>query len=162
MMCAYPTIRRRSVYGYTETGMLEEAGDLFNAVTFIVFGAVLIGPALGHVSWTVFGYALLSLTVVRMVPVALSLTGTRARVPTVAFVGWFGPRGLATIVFVILILEEHHRLPHQSLLLTTAVVTIGLSVVAHGLSAAPVAQRYATWYQSDIRAENHPGSEATD
>ncbi|MGW6729442.1 cation:proton antiporter [Nocardia sp. NPDC055029] len=151
----FGTIRRRTANDSDDAGLLDESGDLFNAVTFIVFGAVLLGPALGHLSWAVLGYAVLSLTVVRMVPVALSMIGTHARAPTIAFVGWFGPRGLATIVFVILILEEHQELPHEDLLLTTAVVTIGLSVLAHGLSAAPLAQRYAAWTRHHPRAEQH-------
>ncbi|MEU2005267.1 cation:proton antiporter [Rhodococcus sp. NPDC019627] len=133
--------------------LLDEAGDLFNAITFIVFGAVLLGPALGNLSWAVLGYAVVSLTVVRMVPVALSLVGTRPRAPTVAFLGWFGPRGLATIVFVILIFEESGELPHEELLLTTAVIAIGLSVLAHGLTAAPLADRYATWFRRHPRGE---------
>ena len=77
-----------------------------NAVTFIVFGAVLLGPALGDVTWSIALYAVLSLTVVRMIPVAIAMIGTGARRPTVAFLGWFGPRGLASIVFAILVLEE--------------------------------------------------------
>ncbi|QTJ65297.1 cation:proton antiporter [Rhodococcus sp. ZPP] len=133
--------------------LLDEAGDLFNAITFIVFGAVLLGPALGHLSWAVLGYAVVSLTAVRMVPVTLSLIGTRPRAPTVAFLGWFGPRGLATIVFVILIFEESGELPHEELLLTTAVITIGLSVLAHGLTAAPLADRYAAWFRHHPRGE---------
>ncbi|MFE7718957.1 cation:proton antiporter [Nocardia rhizosphaerihabitans] len=149
----FGTIRRRTANDSDNAGLLDESGDLFNAVTFIVFGAVLLGPALGHLSWAVLGYAVLSLTVVRMVPVALSMIGTHTRAPTIAFVGWFGPRGLATIVFVILVLEEHQELPHEDLLLTTAVVTIGLSVLAHGLSAAPLAQRYAAWARRPPRAE---------
>ena len=75
-------------------------------MTFIVFGAVLLGPALDNLSWAIAGYAVLSLTVVRMLPVAVAMLGTQRAAPTVAFVGWFGPRGLATIVFVILIVEE--------------------------------------------------------
>ncbi|WP_077042863.1 cation:proton antiporter [Rhodococcus sp. MTM3W5.2] len=150
----FGAIRRRSGGGEEGERLLDEAGDLFSAVTFIVFGAVLLGPALGHLSWAVLGYAVLSLTVVRMVPVALSLVGTHPRAPTVAFLGWFGPRGLATIVFVILILEEPGQLPHENLLVTTAVLTIGASVLAHGLSAAPLADRYAAWFRRHPRDED--------
>ncbi|MEV0355318.1 cation:proton antiporter [Nocardia sp. NPDC050697] len=150
----FGALRRRHAPGDDSAGMLDEAGDVFSAVTFVVFGAVLLGPALGHLSWSNAGYALLSLTAVRMIPVALALTGTRPGIPTTAFVGWFGPRGLATIVFVILILEEERELPHRDLLLTGAVVTIGLSVLAHGLTAAPLARRYALWSQ-----RNRPTSE---
>jgi NhaP-type Na+/H+ or K+/H+ antiporter len=76
----------------------EELGEILNGVTFIVFGAVLLGPALKDLSWSVVLYALLSLTLVRMIPVAIAMIGLRARRPTIAFVGWFGPRGLASIV----------------------------------------------------------------
>lgn len=128
--------------------LLEEGGDLFNAITFIVFGAVLLGPALDHMTWATLGYAAVSLTAIRMLPVALALLGTRSPIQTIGFVGWFGPRGLATIVFVILILEEPGELPHEGILLTTAVLTIALSVLAHGVTAAPLADRYAAWAKS--------------
>ena len=85
-----------------------------------------------------------------MIPVAIAMIGTGARRPTVAFLGWFGPRGLASIVFAVLVLEEG-GLPHDDLILDTTYVTIGLSVLAHGLTAAPLANRYATWYESHPR-----------
>jgi NhaP-type Na+/H+ or K+/H+ antiporter len=124
--------------------LLEQAGSVLAAVTFVVFGAVLLGPALGDLTWQIAVYALLSLTLIRMLPVALSMLGTRARRPTVAFLGWFGPRGAASIVFALLIVEEG-GLPHGALILTTAFVTVGLSVLAHGVTAAPLATRYANW-----------------
>jgi NhaP-type Na+/H+ or K+/H+ antiporter len=67
---------------------------------------VLLGPVLGDVTWSIALYAVLSLTVVRMIPVAIAMIGTGASRPTVAFLGWFGPRGLASIVFAVLVLEE--------------------------------------------------------
>lgn len=75
------------------------------------------------------------------------MLGTGARRPTVAFLGWFGPRGLASIVFAVILIEEG-GLPHQGLIVTTVVITIGLSVLAHGLTAAPLAGRYAAWFES--------------
>ena len=119
---------------------------MLNAVTFIVFGAVLLEPALHHVSWSIALYALLSLTVIRMLPVAVGMLGSGARRPTVAFLGWFGPRGLASIVFAVLVLESG-GLPHDSTILVTTFLTIGLSVLLHGLSAAPLANRYARWFR---------------
>jgi NhaP-type Na+/H+ or K+/H+ antiporter len=119
-------------------------------VTFIVFGAVLLGPALGDLTWSIALYAVLSLTVVRLLPVAIAMIGTGARGPTLAFLGWFGPRGLASIVFAILVLEEG-GLPHDDLILVTTYATIGLSVLAHGLTAAPLANRYADWYEAHPR-----------
>jgi sodium/hydrogen antiporter len=129
----------------------EELGGLLNGVTFLAFGAVLLGPALGDVTWQVILYAVLSLTVVRVVPVAVALLRSGARRQTVGFVGWFGPRGLASIVFAILVLQEA-ELPHTDTILLATYVTVGLSVLVHGLSAAPLAYRYARWYESHPRA----------
>ena len=94
------------------------------------------------------------------VTLAVAMIGTGARRPTLAFLGWFGPRGLASIVFAILVLEEG-GLPHDGLILTTTYVTIGLSVLAHGLTAAPLANRYATWYESHPR-DALPSLESSD
>ena len=124
----------------------EEAGSLLDTTTFLLFGAVLLGPALEHVSWQIVLYALLSLTVVRMLPVALCLLGTHARGPTVAFIGWFGPRGLASIVFAVIVEDTHQA--HGDTLLTATYLTVGLSVLLHGLSAAPLVSRYAAWYRA--------------
>ena len=128
----------------------EELGQALNGVTFVVFGAVLLGPALEHLSWSIVVYALLSLTLVRMIPVGIALIGTHARRPTVGFLGWFGPRGLASIVFAVIVVEES-RLPHVETIVLTTYVTIGLSVVLHGLTAAPLATRYADWYRTHRR-----------
>ena len=142
---------RRRVGG--EVGYLvEELGGLLAAATFVVFGGALLGPALGNVTWAVGIYAVLSLTVVRMVPVAIAMLGTHARPPTVAFLGWFGPRGLASIVFAVLLVEAEGDLPHEGVVLTTVFVTIGLSVLAHGVTAAPLARRYASWFSTHPRA----------
>ena len=134
---------------------LEQSGAVLTAVTFVVFGAVLLGPAIGELTWQIALYAVLSLTVVRMLPVAIAMLGTGARRPTVAFLGWFGPRGAASIVFAILVIEEG-GLPHDEIILTTAFVTIGLSVFAHGISAAPLAKRYADWVEANPGREVPP------
>jgi NhaP-type Na+/H+ or K+/H+ antiporter len=136
--------------------LLEEGGAVLGAVTFVVFGAVLLGPALGHLTLAMVGYALLSLTVIRMLPVAVSLVGSGARSPTVGFLGWFGPRGLASIVFAVM-LDEGSNLPGEETILLTVYATVGLSVLLHGLTAAPLANRYATWFETTgpgrLRAE---------
>ena len=103
-------------------------------------------------------YALLSLTVVRMLPVAVALIGTRARPQTLAFLGWFGPRGLASIVFGVMLLEES-ELPSERPLLLAIVVTVAISVYAHGLSAGPLTKRYARWYESHPR-DRRPAMES--
>jgi NhaP-type Na+/H+ or K+/H+ antiporter len=125
-----------------------EVGDVLDGVTFIVFGAVLLGPALGHLSWEAAGYALLSLTLVRFVPVAIAMIGSRARLATVAFLGWFGPRGLASIVFAIIVVDDY-ELPHADTIALVIYATVGLSVLLHGLTAAPLAGAYARWYKGE-------------
>ena len=145
---------RRSRGG--EVGYLvEELGGLLNAVTFVVFGAIMLGPAIGAATAATLVYALLSLTLVRLVPVGIAMLGTHARRPTVGFLGWFGPRGLASIVFTVILVEEG-GLPHEDVLVTTAVVTVALSVLAHGVTAAPLARRYADWYGSHPSGELPP------
>ncbi|UJA19552.1 sodium:proton antiporter [Thermoleophilia bacterium SCSIO 60948] len=134
----------------------EEAGDILSGVTFLLFGAILLEPALGAVSLEIALYALASLTLVRMLPVAIAMLGSHARAPTVAFLGWFGPRGLASIVFALIVLEESN-LPAQETILTVVYLTVGLSVLAHGLTAAPLAGRYARWWERHPRRE--PGLE---
>ena len=125
--------------------LIEALGALLGGITFLIFGAVLLGPALKQLDWRVGLYALLSLTVVRMLPVAVAMIGSGARWPTVAFCGWFGPRGLASIVFAVIVVEES-QLPGAQTILITTYLTIGLSVLAHGITAAPLATRYADWY----------------
>ena len=133
--------------------LTEEVGSVLNGVTFVLFGAILLGPALGELSWELALYAVLSLTVVRIVPVVIAMLGTRARLPTLGFLGWFGPRGLASIVFAVIVIEES-QLPHEHLIVLAIYVTVGLSVFAHGLTAAPLANRYASWF------ERHPRDQA--
>jgi sodium/hydrogen antiporter len=129
------------------TFLAEQTGELLNAVTFLLFGAVLLGPTLGELDWPIALYAVASLTVVRMLPVALAMVGARLRRVTVGFLGWFGPRGLASIVFVLILLQETD-LPERSLMLTVVTWTVALSVYAHGLTAGPGASRYANWYHA--------------
>src|SRR3954447_1339903 len=142
-------------HGEHAAPFIEQAGDVLNATTFVLFGAVLLGPALTHVTWQAAAYALLSLTVARMVPVAIALLGSGARRATVAFLGWFGPRGLASIVFAVIIVEESN-LPHTNTILVTTYAAVGLSVFAHGLTAAPLADRYAGWFESHARDARPP------
>ena len=86
-------------------------------------------------------YAVLSLTVIRMLPVGLSLVGSGVQTPTVAFLGWFGPRGLASMLFALFVLEEIPTAAGEKILIIT-IATVALSILAHGLSAAPMARKY--------------------
>ncbi|WP_037603542.1 cation:proton antiporter [Streptacidiphilus rugosus] len=134
------------------TELAEFLGGGLAMLSLLFFGAVVLGPALQHLSWRIVGYALLSLTVVRMVPVALALVGSGLRRPTVAYVGWFGPRGLASVVFGLLLAEEHLQGMEQ--IGWVVAITVGLSVLLHGASAGVLALRYGQWYE---RAAAEPG-----
>lgn len=152
-------LRRRE--GGDVSYLIDETGALLAAITFIVFGAVLLVPALESATWQVALYAVLSLTLVRMVPVGLAMLGTRTRRPTVAFLGWFGPRGLASIVFALLLVEEG-GLPNDGVILVVTFVTVGVSVFAHGVSAAPLARRYSEWLETHPRPAPTPVEEDDD
>jgi sodium/hydrogen antiporter len=133
----------------------EEVAGVLSGVTFVLFGVVLLGPVLSDLSGRLVLYAVLSLTLARMVPVAIAMLRSRARAQTVGFLGWFGPRGLASIVFAAIVIEES-RMPHERLIVQAIYLTVGLSVLAHGLSAAPLAGRYGRWYARHPETERPP------
>jgi len=126
---------------HASSRLMEEIGGVLSAVTFFVFGAILIGNGVTDLDLSTIIYAVLSLTAVRMVPVALSLIGSGADRPTMAFTGWFGPRGLATIVFMLTIIEESN-LAGTDRIVQVATITVLLSIVAHGASAPWLTERY--------------------
>jgi len=121
----------------------ETLGLSGSFLVWSIFGALFVGALLTHdLSAQPILYAILSLTVIRMVPVAIALIGTHLRPTTLAFMGWFGPRGLASVVFTLLALEEIDPSGGGGMLLQTVTWTILLSVVLHGISASPLAARY--------------------
>jgi len=120
----------------------EAEGQLLNLSVFFIFGVLVVGLA-GSFSWKLALYALLSLTVIRMLPVALSLLGTRLRGVSVLFAGWFGPRGLASIVLGLIVVEEAPLLPGRDEVELAVALTVLLSVLLHGVTAAPLSAAYA-------------------
>jgi NhaP-type Na+/H+ or K+/H+ antiporter len=114
----------------------EGTGDTLALITWVVFGAAVVGQSIGAFSWQVVLYSILSLTIVRMLPVFLVLKGMNLTADEKLFMGWFGPRGLASIVFAVIVLNEH--LPGGETISMTVVCTILLSVIGHGLSANPL------------------------
>jgi len=134
------TLKKTCKYLYE---FAESEGQILILLTFAAFGGVMLPQAMSMgVDMTgVVVFALLALTVLRMLPVQLSLIGTGIQPATTAFLGWFGPRGLASILFVLLIVEESD-LPNESIIFTVATVTVALSVVLHGMSAGPAARWY--------------------
>ena len=126
--------------GAAELAFLEQASGLVSLLVWLAFGAIAVPIMFDRIDLSMVVYAVLSLTAVRMVPVALALIGTGLDRNTVLFVGWFGPRGLASLVFALLALEELGDGADQAV--AVIAVTVLLSVVLHGLSAAPLASRY--------------------
>ena len=119
----------------------EGIGETMALFTWVIFGAAVVGKLFEFFTWEVVIYAVLSLTVIRMLPVYLSLIGTGTDHHSKLFLGWFGPRGLASIVFAIIVLNEN--LPGGKTLAITVVCTVFLSVFAHGLTANPLANALA-------------------
>lgn len=140
---------------------VESTGDMLALVTWVVFGAAMIGAIVHGLSWQVVVYALASLTVIRMVPVLLVLLGLDLSWGERLFMAWFGPRGLASVVFVGFVLAE--SLPHGELIASTAICTIVLSVVAHGLSAPLLVRalaRRSSEQGSAARTDGDPSNDA--
>ena len=120
----------------------EAEGQLLNLSVFLVFGVLVIG-LIQHLRWEVVLYALLSLTLIRMLPVALCLIGTHLRSISVLFMGWFGPRGLASIVLGLIVVAEAPLLTGREEIGQVVTLTVLFSVLLHGLTAAPLSAAYA-------------------
>ncbi|WP_431999637.1 cation:proton antiporter [Streptomyces sioyaensis] len=120
---------------------VEQSAALLSVLVWLVFGALLLPEMAADFTWQAVLYAVLSLTVIRMVPVALCLVGSGLDARTVLFVGWFGPRGLASVIFGLLAVEELDPAGARPVLPVLA-CTVLLSVLAHGLTSAPLARRY--------------------
>jgi NhaP-type Na+/H+ or K+/H+ antiporter len=138
---------------------VEETGALVSLLVWLAFGAVALVPAMKTLTWPMVLYAILSLTVVRMVPVAVALVGTRLGWATVSLVAWFGPRGLASVVFALLALEELGS-PTAGRAVALITITVLLSVVLHGVTAEPLAARYARLLAR--RTADHAGAQMPD
>jgi sodium/hydrogen antiporter len=119
----------------------ETEGELLTLVTFLLFGAAVVGGVLEDVSWRILLYAAISLTLVRLCAVGLSLLRTRLHRSTILFIAWFGPRGLASIVFALLVVESD-GVADRTLIFTIATWTVIGSIFLHGLTASLGAKAY--------------------
>ena len=117
-------------------------GELFSLAVFFIFG-IIAASLVGGVTWFAVLYAILSLTVIRMIPVAVSMAKTRLQSSSVLFMGWFGPRGLASIVLLLITLNEAPGIPGLSTIMVVVTLTVLFSIFAHGLSANPLIDLYA-------------------
>ncbi len=121
----------------------EAEGELFILLTFMLFGAIMIPDAIGEISWVYILYAVISLTLVRMIPVAISVIGEKLTFPTILYMGWFGPRGAASILYVLLVVDKHD-FSGETIIFNVTAITVLLSILLHGLTAVPGANAYAS------------------
>ncbi len=132
----------------------EGAAETLALVTWVIFGAAVVGQFYEFYTWKVLLYALLSLTAIRMLPMFLALTGSGESVPSKLFLGWFGPRGLASIVFVIIVIDK--GLPGSGTMAVTVVCTVTLSVLLHGVTARPL----VAWFAAATNGHSGDGEQA--
>jgi NhaP-type Na+/H+ or K+/H+ antiporter len=125
--------------------LTESLSTILAFAVWAIFGAIAVPHLWQHLTWGGVIFALLSLTLLRMVPVALALIGTRLTVRTVLFIGWFGPRGLASVVFALIAVQSLPPNDSLAVVLATVELTVLLSVVLHGATAGPWARRYGAW-----------------
>jgi sodium/hydrogen antiporter len=144
--------------GPREVFYVEQTAGLASLLVWMLFGLIAVPLLFGRVDWRMLIYAMLSLTVVRMVPVALSLIGAHLDRRTVLFVGWFGPRGLASVIFALLTVEQLG--PPADFAVAVIVVTVLLSVLAHGLTTGPLAVRYGDQASPDGSRAQEPAPAA--
>lgn len=123
----------------------EAEGQLLTLMVFLLFGAVIVPGVVLEPSPATWVYALGSLTLVRLLPVAISLLGTGLMPASLGFLGWFGPRGLASILYMLIVVEHEHLAEGPEIDAAVA-LTVLLSVFAHGFSAHPLAARYGRWF----------------
>lgn len=118
----------------------EGIGETLALLTWLLFGIAVVNPLLDQLDWQVFAFAILSLTITRMLPIYVSLMGTGESTANRLFLGWFGPRGLASIVFAIIVLDA--ELPGAELMATVVTCTVFFSLILHGVSANPLANKF--------------------
>lgn len=138
------TLKHKCKYLYE---FAESEGQFFTLSTFLIFGVASFSLIGTNFEWTYLLYAGLSLTAIRMIPIGLSLIGTKTELLTKGFLGWFGPRGLASILFALLIIEKEDIAGGQKII-SIVVVTVLLSVLFHGLSAAPLSESYGKFIKT--------------
>jgi NhaP-type Na+/H+ or K+/H+ antiporter len=126
----------------------EDLAEALTMVAFMIFGGALLQPRLGDFTGEMLVYALASLTVVRMLPVAVAMIGTHLRIPSLLYMGWFGPRGLASLIFAAVVIEEA-TIGGTETITAVVVLTVALSILLHGLTAYPGANAYADWYEGE-------------
>lgn len=128
--------------------LTEWASTALGYAVWALFGVIGVAQLFLGLSWAGVAFAALSLTVLRLLPVAIALLGSGFAARTTVFIGWFGPRGLASVIFALIAVEELEMTPELRTVIGAITVTVLLSVVLHGVTAGPGAQRYGGWVRS--------------
>lgn len=149
-----PKSTRQKLYDFGEA-----EGQLLTLISFLLYGAVMIVPSLFEATWQMWLYAIGSLTITRMLGVAISTIGSGLQPISVLFIGWFGPRGIASIIYGLVIVEEE-RLVSSNLIFTVMVITVLISIFAHGLTAVPGANWYGDWLRHLPSEDRMKGKQA--
>lgn len=152
---------RRLTSGLDEENLsfADREGSLATNAVFFLFGYLALGSAIGDLTWEIALYALLSLTLVRMVPVAIALRRIGFGLRTVAFIGWFGPRGLASIVLGLTLLVDREEVAGAEAILTVTAIVVGVSILAHGVSSQPLSRRYGESEEASRLREEQAGDQ---
>jgi NhaP-type Na+/H+ or K+/H+ antiporter len=143
-MAAGRQFRRSDVHGEEFT---EELGQALSLAVFFGLGSITL-EVVGAATWEMVVFAVLTLSVLRMAPVAVALLGIGLGGRTVAYLGWFGPRGLASIVFALLVVVDEPELPGVGVIFVAMTITVLMSVFAHGITAPLLTSRYARWVET--------------
>lgn len=120
----------------------ESEGELLVLISFFIFGLAFVSVSLEHVTWSVIIYSFLSLTILRMIPVVISLIGSKLDFSSMVFIAWFGPRGIASILYVLIVARELEGVEGLETVYAVVTVTVLMSILAHGFSARPLARYY--------------------
>ena len=124
---------------------LESEGEILILISFTIFGLTFVPETIAYWDLNVLLYSICSLTIFRMIPVALSLIGMGLSLPTKLFIGWFGPRGIASILYIMIVAHKIESIEGHETLYSVITLTIVLSIILHGLSAKPLVKYYASY-----------------
>jgi len=126
----------------------DDSAEVLTMVAFLIFGGALLQPRFGEFTGEMLVYAVASLTLVRMLPVAVAMIGAHLRIPSLLYMGWFGPRGLASLIFAAVVMEDASVAGTETIT-TVVILTVGLSILLHGITAYPGSNAYADWYEGE-------------
>ena len=131
----------------------ESEGEFLVMISFLIFGLVFVPDMVEYLNFNVIIYALISLTLIRMIPIVIGMGRLNVDMPTRFFISWFGPRGIASILYIIVAVHKLGSIQGHEEIFATASLTILLSIILHGISAQPLAKIFAKSQKKDLTDE---------